>query len=267
MQLATNTGVQISPLHTWRNVYVIEDTSERPLAGFWQYGEVTHKTLYLWLSKVFCVWRNGENIKDWRLHAYSRSEPKGIVYSPDSNDAVEPGIYIMLSRDTSYVVTSRKQFFPHPFNPLSNAPPRDSIYVRRARERDRTCRISGTASFNSASLRATHIFPRSQDLLWERKHLGQHITDRYPGVEQFKPDSVQNVILLRTDIHQEFKSHHFGIDVDNNYKVVAFIRGLERIAQKRLDLDHVDDVTIRPQDDILKDHFDHCLFTCFAGSY
>lgn len=40
-----------------------------------------------------------------------------------------------------------------------------------------------------------------------------------------KIDSVQNVITLRSDLHDAWVNYEFGVDPDNKYRITAFTNG------------------------------------------
>ena len=122
-------------------------------------------------------------------------------------------------------------------------------YRERTRDRDRKCLITGLQSYTWTRLRAAHIFPRTHlsevskcshltptfpnltvlNPKWLQKGFNDRITD--PGapshqaqVDQLdasrpiksesKVDSIQNVFLLRADLHQCWDNYEFGVNPD-----------------------------------------------------
>ncbi len=78
------------------------------------------------------------------------------------------------------------------------------------RERDVRCVISGFKTFSWIALEAAHVFPLAHASHWDINNYGRWITDDPSG----SINSVQNGILLRSDIHQLFDSFAFSINPD-----------------------------------------------------
>jgi len=70
-----------------------------------------------------------------------------------------------------------------------------------------------------------------------------------------KIDSVQNVILLRSDLHDAWANYKFGVFPDYGHVVIPFVPGYDDIAGKVLKLDHIKDRNLCPLDDLFRDHF------------
>jgi len=85
-----------------------------------------------------------------------------------------------------------------------------------------------------------------------------------------KIDSIQNVILLRSDLHDKWDNYSFAVNPDvrflsalldlnsfaqAGYLVIPFVPGYDDIAGKILKLDHIIDQNLRPLDDLLRNHF------------
>ncbi|KAF5385113.1 hypothetical protein D9615_000950 [Tricholomella constricta] len=81
-----------------------------------------------------------------------------------------------------------------------------------------------------------------------------------------KIDSVQNVITLRSDLHGAWDSYEIGVDPNNNHRITAFINGNADINGRYLQLDHIQDPTLRPLDELFIDHFMQGLFKHMKGS-
>ncbi|KAF9230290.1 hypothetical protein BU15DRAFT_57408, partial [Melanogaster broomeanus] len=82
---------------------------------------------------------------------------------------------------------------------------------------------------------------------------------------QTKFDSVQNVITLRSDRRNAWDNYEFGVDPGNNYRVTAFTNGNADINGLHLQLDHIEDPTLRPLDELITDHFRQGLSTHMNG--
>ncbi|KAF8274407.1 hypothetical protein EI94DRAFT_1653123 [Lactarius quietus] len=81
-----------------------------------------------------------------------------------------------------------------------------------------------------------------------------------------KIDSVQNVITLRSDLHDAWDNYEFGVDPANNYRITAFANGNADVNGLYLHLDHIQDPTLRPLDELFTDHFMQGLFKHMKGA-
>ena len=96
-----------------------------------------------------------------------------------------------------------------------------------------------------------------------------------------KIDSVQNVITLRSDLHNAWNNYEFGVNPNvsfvqgyspgltlsqNNYRITAFTNGNADINGKYLRLDHIKDPTLRPLDELFIDHFMQGLLKHMKGA-
>jgi hypothetical protein len=99
---------------------------------------------------------------------------------------------------------------------------------------------------------------------------------------RIKIDSVQNVITMRSDIHDAWDNYEFGVDsnvccrihiapqdslsAQNNYRITGFTNGNVDINGLSLQLDHIQDPTLRPLDELFTDHFMQGLFKYMKGA-
>jgi hypothetical protein len=99
-----------------------------------------------------------------------------------------------------------------------------------------------------------------------------------------KIDSVQNVITLRSDLHDAWDNYEFGVDpnvrsnigytlllrtqlfAQNNYRITAFTNGNADINGLNLQLGHIHDSTLRPLDELFTDHFMQGLLKHMKGT-
>ncbi|EXJ66399.1 uncharacterized protein A1O5_10551 [Cladophialophora psammophila CBS 110553] len=94
------------------------------------------------------------------------------------------------------------------------------------RSRDRQCIISGepVPSIGGVDFwgrfEAAHIFPLAKEDYWRAHNYGRWIT--IEPAQGGSINSVQNGILLRSDMHHEFDAFNISINPDDNYKVIAF---------------------------------------------
>jgi hypothetical protein len=83
--------------------------------------------------------------------------------------------------------------------------------------RDRQCFISGEEAVNADigfwwGLEAAHIFPLAYEGYWRDSNYGRWIT--IPSKEGGTINSVQNGLLLRSDLHQLFGNYAVSINPD-----------------------------------------------------
>ncbi|KIJ13060.1 hypothetical protein PAXINDRAFT_117504 [Paxillus involutus ATCC 200175] len=133
-------------------------------------------------------------------------------------------------------------------------------YQRRVRVRDPCCLISGQQVVRDdySRFKAAHIFPRAHVNIWISRGFPSRITDPAPLGQQGGPtkiDSIQNVLLLRGDLHDAWDNYKIAVNPDEGYIVIAFVPGYEDIVGRTLMLDHIADPNLRPLDDLFRDHF------------
>ena len=99
-----------------------------------------------------------------------------------------------------------------------------------------------------------------------------------------KIDSLQNLITLRSDLHDAWDNYEFGVDPDvssivrftaflifrlcaqNNYRIIAFTNGNADVNGLYLQLDHIQDPTQQPLRELFIDHLTQGLFKHMKGS-
>jgi hypothetical protein len=121
---------------------------------------------------------------------------------------------------------------------------------------------------------------------WIRKGYPSKITDTADEAHMggwTKIDSVQNVITMRSDLHDAWDNYEFGVDPNvgsilgytlllrthssqNNYSVTTFTNGNADINGLSLQLDHIQDPKLRPLDELFIDHFMQGLFEHMKGA-
>jgi len=137
------------------------------------------------------------------------------------------------------------------------------------RSRDKRCVITGwevdRAQYGDwTGFEAAHIFPLAYEQYWTEFDYGRWISI-IPG-SGGSINSVQNGLLLRSDIHQQFDTYGFAINPDDNYKIVSF-KGNDRndIAGKYLDQQLLQDPQ-RPVDQLLRWHFRQAVLVNMRGT-
>ncbi|KIX02014.1 uncharacterized protein Z518_07953 [Rhinocladiella mackenziei CBS 650.93] len=147
--------------------------------------------------------------------------------------------------------------------------PRVKAFQEAVRSRDRQCIISGkpVPTFGGKTFwggfEAAHIFPLTKEDYWRDHNYGRWITIQ--PAEGGSINSVQNGVLLRSDIHDQFDAFDISINPDDNYKVVAFRPIGENIKGKHLDRE----LFTRPDgpvDQFLRWHFRQAVLTNMKGA-
>ncbi len=110
---------------------------------------------------------------------------------------------------------------------------------------------------------AAHIFPLAYEGHWKEYDYSLWIT--IPSEKGVSINSVQNGILLKSDIHQLFDSYELAINPDDNYKVVYFSRDGDGVAGRHLDQEFVNNPQ-RPVDQLLRWHFRQAVLANMRGA-
>ncbi|AEO64299.1 uncharacterized protein THITE_2110303 [Thermothielavioides terrestris NRRL 8126] len=140
-------------------------------------------------------------------------------------------------------------------------------FREQVQARDGGCVVSKERNPTSAiglwrGFEAAHIFPLAFESQWVQLNYGRWITIDPP--QGGKINSVQNGILLRTDLHQLFDDYEFSINPDNGYKIIFFFPGREHLAGQRLDSRLLNDPR-RPPDALFRWHFRQAVLTNMRG--
>jgi len=112
-----------------------------------------------------------------------------------------------------------------------------------------------------AGYQAAHIFPLAYEGHWIHYNYGQWITIQPNRGGPI--NSVQNGILLRSDLHILFDAYDVTINPDDNYKVVCFNTDGNGVAGKHIDFG---DDECRPVDQLLRWHFRQAVIANMRGA-
>jgi len=144
---------------------------------------------------------------------------------------------------------------------------RVELFRDAVRERDRRCVITGKRVLLPHLGRwrgfvATHIFPLAYEGHWNDHNYGSWITIPPANESHGSINSVQNGILLKTELHDFFDC----CDLDN-YKIVCFTPDLVDycIAGSHLDKAFIDN-PLRPPDNLLRWHFRQAVLVNLKGA-
>ncbi|RPB27383.1 hypothetical protein L211DRAFT_819270 [Terfezia boudieri ATCC MYA-4762] len=149
---------------------------------------------------------------------------------------------------------------------ISVASTRVAEFREAVRQRDRKCVVSGEEAVDAEygmwfGFEAAHIFPLAYQDHWDRNNYGRWISI-HPSTGG-SINSVQNGLLLRSDIHGLFDNYVFSINPDNNYKVVCFRRDRKGIAGKHIDFENDER---RPAIQLLRWHFRQAVLANMRGA-
>ncbi|KAH8993536.1 hypothetical protein EDB92DRAFT_1854793 [Lactarius akahatsu] len=237
---------------------ILRDFDGNTLSSFWQYGLIDWELFYGCVRTVIFA------ESDWAIFEYDESVPGGRgALCPPNYELPCPGTYVLLRPDGTPIsvgfspVSSRLR---HPTVSNTPSPLRTSAYRERIRARDPCCLISSLPVVRGdfSRFKAAHIFPRTHDVDWVNKGYPSRITDPAPIFKLGGPtkiDSIQNVILLRSDLRDAWDNYKFAVNPDRGHVVIPFVPGYDDIAGKVFKLDHITDYNLRPLDDLFRDNF------------
>ncbi|EPE02613.1 hypothetical protein F503_06589 [Ophiostoma piceae UAMH 11346] len=109
---------------------------------------------------------------------------------------------------------------------------------------------------------AAHIFPLAYESQWKDGNYDRWITIDPP--QGGKINSVQNGILLRSDVHLEWDTYRVSINPDNGYKIIYFGSDINGCAGNVLDQRLLEDPRCPPAD-LFRWHFRQAVLTNMRG--
>ncbi|KAK0105453.1 hypothetical protein ONS96_004840 [Cadophora gregata f. sp. sojae] len=187
---------------------------------------------------------------------------------------------IIIERDDSLLL--RGNYYidsPHPFVvnneavlvrtvSSSHSGPRVHAFRDAVRLRDGRCIITGVVALgaqydNWRSFEAAHIFPLAYEEHWRNNDYARWISLSLNVGGSI--NSVQNGLLLRSNMHDLFDSYEFSINPDDSYKIVHFSFDYDGIAGKHLDQRFLDDPQ-RPPDELFRWHFRQAVLANMRGA-
>ncbi|KAF2465657.1 uncharacterized protein BDR25DRAFT_239571 [Lindgomyces ingoldianus] len=181
-----------------------------------------------------------------------------------NDNSLQPGKYYIIS-DAPFQINNEKPAV----RTISHATgTRVKPFTEAVRARDRRCVISGEVAIgaqfdNWNGFEAAHIFPLAYEGYWNENNYDRWITIRPEKGGTI--NSVQNGLLLRSDIHQLFDSYDFSINPDDDYKIVFFTFDGKGLAGKRLDQVFLNNPQ-RPVDQLLRWHFRQAVLINMKGA-
>ncbi|KIJ45599.1 hypothetical protein M422DRAFT_29721 [Sphaerobolus stellatus SS14] len=96
------------------------------------------------------------------------------------------------------------------------------------------------------------------EIVWERYGILPLITD--PGTRHpSKIDTVQNALLLTSDLAAGWADGEFGIDVERGNILIPFTKKYAHLAGKELQTDHITNKSLLPLKQCLTIHFENAI--------
>ncbi|ELR08811.1 hypothetical protein VC83_00753 [Pseudogymnoascus destructans] len=263
-------GHRHSNIH--RNIHFV-DGKNNEISSAWQNGPLTWSEMAEWIEVVveepvdsyapFRCLELGDPVNPLAQHGPA-------IVMQGNNNQISTGFYVILSPDGASINIRINRQNPMPRTSTrassSKLDPRTKTFRNRVRERDGRCVVTGEKPLDDVDfvrLEAAHIFPLAHLDMWKAQLWQRQITDdRYVGESGI--NSVQNGILLRSDVHQLFDTYRLAINPDRGYKTYCFanVATLDHI-QMYQDPDTVSQY--QPCRGLLKHHFRMCVLLNMKG--
>ena len=206
----------------WRDAYIYaSDDRSTVLGGLWVAEGVTNANLYSMLQ-VFCLFTDTFDLRDSSERLVERD---GQQFKPGNYYIFTAGGFLLCFYHylghyllcigsitvTDEVVLTRTPLLPSGTRVIS--------FSDAVRQRDRRCVITGKparlAHLGSwDTFEATHIFPLAYEEYWNDSEYSRWITVPPANGSDGSINSVQNGILLESDIHCLFESYTLTINPD-----------------------------------------------------
>ncbi|KAG0639123.1 hypothetical protein HOY80DRAFT_886772 [Tuber brumale] len=241
----------------WRDTYIYaSDNRSTVIGGLWVAEGITNANLYSMLE-IFCSFSDTFNLQTESEQLVGRDlEP------------LQPGNYYIVTNG-SIVITDEAPLIRTTLLPSG---PRVASFRDAIRDRDRRCVITGRparlAQFgNWRGFETAHIFPLAHEGHWNDHKYSRWITIPPTNESDGSINSVQNGILVTSDIRQYFESYDLTINPDDNYKIVCFTPDsiYYHIAGRHLDQSFLDN-PLRPVDQLLRWHFRQAVLVNMKGA-
>ncbi|KAG6880199.1 hypothetical protein C0992_003863 [Termitomyces sp. T32_za158] len=246
------------------NTVFLRDFEGNLVSKFYQYGLIDWEQFHACLKIIICT-----STPVWAIFEFAEnaSHGRGPLCSPGPANP-KPGNYVILSPGGDPIpVTLVSQCARRRHLTTSNTGSKRHHYRDRVRQRDPFCLMSGRAVRQNLydRFQSAHIFPRAHDMEWIKKGYSSLITDSASDQELGGPtkiDSLQNMMLLSTDLHHAWDNYRLA----RGHIIIPFVPGYEDVAGKVLLLNHITDPTIRPLDELFRDHFFQAVLRNMKGA-
>ncbi|OBT76810.1 hypothetical protein VF21_04524 [Pseudogymnoascus sp. 05NY08] len=244
-----------------RTIHFI-DGKNNEIGGAWQNGSLTWSEMAEWMEITFQK-PTDEYAPFHCLEPDDPAQPLAqhgpLIITQNNNSPIKPGFYIILIPQGAVVEIpiNGENPTPRPSSRVSSAELDNQArnFRSRVRARDGRCVITGAepAGDDFVRLAAAHIFPLAYLDVWKTESWQRKIADdRYVGESGI--NSVQNGILLRSDVHELFDTFRIAINPDRGYKTYSFLNDptLDNLTMFR---DPNTAAQYQPSRDLLKHHF------------
>ncbi|KAH0559756.1 hypothetical protein GP486_003727 [Trichoglossum hirsutum] len=236
-----------------RDVHVYDAKNpDTALGGLILTNGVTNANFYS-MVEIFCIFDSSFFLRDEGGRTIQRDD------SP-----LHPSKYYILTNGS--ITINNEGYLARAVSVASGT--RLASFRDAVRERDKGCVVTGKVAVNAyknnwVGFQAAHVFPLAYEQQWKDGNYSRWIT--IPAADGGTINSVQNGILLRSDIHARFDTYDFSIDPDDGYKIICFNLDGEGIAGKHLDQRFLGDPN-RPVDQLLRWHFRQAVFANMRGA-
>ncbi|KAG0643605.1 HNH endonuclease-domain-containing protein [Tuber brumale] len=235
----------------WRNTFLYDSNNrDTVLGGLWATPGITNANLYSMLE-IFCLFSNTFELYDEDGQSVGKDEAQLLA----GNYYIVTEGTIILTNEVPLLRTISLQ-----------SGTRVAAFRDEVRERDRACVFTAIRSGRWRALQAAHIFPLAYEGYWNDHNYGRWITIPPANHSHGLINSVQNGILLTSDMHQYFDSYDLTINPDDNYKIVSFAEeSLQYNIAGQLNQSFLDN-PLRPVDQLLRWHFRQAVLTNMKGA-
>ncbi|KAG0638143.1 hypothetical protein HOY80DRAFT_1048638 [Tuber brumale] len=231
----------------WRDTYIYASDNCTPILGGLLASEgITNTNLYSVLE-IFCFFTDTYALSFFCASIIGRHSPRtGSIRITDEVPLTRVPLLLSGTRAMSFRDTVRARYW----RCIITGRPAVLGYVGRWR-----------------GFEATHIFPLAYEKQRNDCNYSRLITippaiDSHGSIE-----SVQNGILLMSNMQQFFDSYDLAINPDDNYKIVCFTPDLTHyhVAGRHLDQSFIDN-PLRPVDAFLRWHFRRTVLANMKGA-
>ncbi|KFY37365.1 hypothetical protein V495_07224 [Pseudogymnoascus sp. VKM F-4514 (FW-929)] len=222
-----STGYRVS---VTRNIHFVDGQNDE-IGGAWQNGALTWSEMAEWMEITFQTPINGyapfpclepgDPVRPLAQHG-------PVIIMQGNDNIITPGFYVILSPQGNEVKIPINQENPIPRTTSratsSEMDNHTKTFRNRVRTRDGRCVITRTGPIGGDFIRlsAAHIFPIAHLGMWKSESWHRQITDdKYDGESGI--NSVQNGILLRSDVHDLFDTFYIAVNPDRDYKTYCFL--------------------------------------------
>ncbi|PUU82971.1 hypothetical protein B9Z19DRAFT_966080 [Tuber borchii] len=236
------------------NVHVVcAKAPHKAVAGLLLTEGITNENFYGMIEITFILKGPG---------SYTLRFQGGTVVGRDKNP-LQPGKYILSRSDGEPLEPCKDAWLIKTIPPTGKKASRNDAFKKAVRKRDMGCVVTGEPAVNAQyggwqGMQVAHIFPLALEKYWEDHGLGTTLISYPPPKSPRRINSVQNGMVLRSDVHELFDDYKMAINPDDNFKVVFFVRDIKNIAGRHLSQKLIDDPK-RPVDGLLRWHYRQCV--------